>query len=216
MRMFDDADRMIRLSRELAPLGRDEPMPVPPAHHVLGTPMSPPYPDGTELAMFGMGCFWGAEQLFWETRGVVSTAVGYAAGMTRNPTYAEVCAGMTGHAEVVRIVHDPRVVAYGELLRIFWEGHDPTQGMRQGVDVGTQYRSGIYWYSRRQRIAAEASLRSYQAALDAAGSSEITTELREAPQFYFAEEYHQQYLAKYPGGFCGLEGTGVEYPKKSE
>jgi len=214
--MFDDADGPFMPFREVAPPGRSEPMPVPPTHHVLQSPMSPPYPDGTELAMFGMGCFWGAEKLYWETPGVVSTAVGYAAGVTRNPIYAEVCSGLTGHAEVVRVVYDPGMVTFGELLRVFWEGHDPTQGMRQGIDVGTQYRSGIYWYSERQRMAAESSLVSYQAALDAAGRSAITTEVREAPQFYYAEAYHQQYVAKHPGGYCGVEGTGVGCPKIGE
>jgi peptide-methionine (S)-S-oxide reductase len=171
--------------------------------------MDPPFPDGLEQAMFGLGCFWGAERKFWELLGVYTSAVGYAAGHTANPSYREVCSGMTGHAEVVRVVYDPTVIAYEDLLRVFWESHDPTQGMRQGNDIGTQYRSGIYYYSDAQRVAAEASRDVYQRELSDAGQGLITTEIREAPEFYYAEDYHQQYLAKNPGGYCGLGGTGV-------
>jgi peptide-methionine (S)-S-oxide reductase len=195
--------------------GRETSIEVAAEHHVLGTPMAPPFP-GMELALFGMGCFWGAEKQFWEAEGVHSTQVGYAAGSTPNPTYEEVCSGRTGHAEVVRVVFDPRVTSYETLLRIFWECHDPTQGMRQGPDVGTQYRSGIYWYGESQRAAAEASRDVYQAKLDEAGHGSITTEIREAPEFYYAEDYHQQYLAKNPGGYCGLGGTGVSCPVARE
>jgi peptide-methionine (S)-S-oxide reductase len=197
---------------EAALPGRGERMPVPRAHYVSGAPLEPPFPSGLELALFGMGCFWGAERKFWELPGVFSTSVGYAGGSTANPTYREVCSGQTGHAEVVRIVFDPRKVSYETLLRVFWENHDPTQGMRQGNDVGTQYRSTIYWYGDEQRKAAEASRESYQKALGAAGHGAITTELREAPEFYYAEDYHQQYLAKNPGGYCGIGGTGVACP----
>jgi peptide-methionine (S)-S-oxide reductase len=178
-------------------------------HFVNGNPSAPPYPEGFELAMFGLGCFWGAERTFWETDGVWVTAVGYAAGVTPNPTYEEVCSGRTGHGEVVLVVFDPTRVTYEELLRIFWEGHNPTQGMRQGNDVGTQYRSGIYAFSDEQLAAAEQSRVEYQKALSEAGHGEITTEILAAPSFYFAEDYHQQYLAKNPGGYCGLGGTGV-------
>jgi peptide-methionine (S)-S-oxide reductase len=188
--------------------GRDASMGVATEHHVLGTPMAPPFP-GMELALFAVGCFWGAEKRFWEAEGVHSTQVGYAAGSTPNPTYEEVCSGQTGHAEVVRVVFDPRVTSYQTLLRIFWECHDPTQGMRQGPDVGTQYRSGIYWYGEGQRTVAEASRDAYQKKLDEAGHGRITTEICEAPEFYYAEDYHQQYLNKNPGGYCGLGGTGV-------
>ncbi len=187
-------------------------MPVPERHFVLDAPLAPPYPEGSELALFGMGCFWGAEKLFWQAEGVVSTAAGYAAGLTPNPTYHEVCTGLTGHNEVVRVVFDPARVDYEKLLRIFWEGHDPTQGMRQGNDVGTQYRSGIYWHSESQRRSAEASRDVYHGVLSKAGHGEITSEILAAPDFYFAEDYHQQYLAKNPGGFCGLGGTGVACP----
>jgi len=192
--------------------GRPQPMPLAPEHFVSGHSMLPPYPDGFELAMFGLGCFWGAERKFWQTEGVYVTAVGYAAGPTPNPTYEEVCSGMTGHNEVVRVVFDPVKISYGQLLKVFWEAHDPTQGMRQGNDRGTQYRSGIYSYSPQQQATAEASQQTYQAALKQAGSKPITTEIIEAPEFYFAEGYHQQYLAKNPGGYCGLGGTGVGYP----
>ncbi|QKT04456.1 peptide-methionine (S)-S-oxide reductase MsrA [Ectothiorhodospiraceae bacterium 2226] len=192
--------------------GRDEPMPVPARHAVNGHPLVPPFSADLQLALFGMGCFWGAERCYWQLPGVYSTAVGYAAGYTPNPTYREVCSGRTGHNEVVRVVFDPRGVSYSELLKVFWESHDPTQGMRQGNDVGTQYRSGIYTYDAAQREAALASRAAYQAALEAAGRGEITTEILEAPTFYYAEEYHQQYLYKNPGGYCGLGGCGVAYP----
>jgi len=192
--------------------GRAEPMRVPALHFVNGNRLVPPYPAGMQLALFALGCFWGAERRFWMQRGVYSTSVGYAGGPTPNPTYEEVCSGLTGHAEVVRVVFDPASVSYEDLLRVFWESHDPTQGMRQGGDVGTQYRSGIYWYDESQRRAAEASRDAYQHALAAAGHGSITTELLPAPDYYFAEEYHQQYLAKNPGGYCGLGGTGVSCP----
>jgi peptide-methionine (S)-S-oxide reductase len=190
-------------------------MPIPEAHTVLGTPLEPPFPAEMELALFGMGCFWGAERCFWQRKGVHSTAVGYAGGHTPNPTYEEVCSGLTGHAEVVQVVFDPAVVAYDTLLRLFWESHDPTQGMRQGNDVGTQYRSAVYWHGPAQRAAAESSRDAYQAALAAAGRGRITTEIAAAPEFFFAEEYHQQYLAKNPRGYCGLGGTGVACPALS-
>jgi peptide-methionine (S)-S-oxide reductase len=181
-------------------------------HFVKGTPLSPPFPDHLQLAMFGLGCFWGAEKRFWEEDGVYSTAVGYAAGQTENPTYKQVCSGRTGHAEVVRVVFDPGKIRYEDLLRIFWESHDPTQGMRQGNDVGTQYRSGIYAHGPEQKRAAEASREIYQAQLTAAGHGRITTEILDAPTFYEAEDYHQQYLAKNPDGYCGHGGTGVACP----
>jgi len=192
--------------------GRSEPMRVPPQHFVNGHPLLPPYPAGMQLALFALGCFWGAERRFWQQRGVYSTSVGYAGGATPNPTYEEVCSGLTGHAEVVRVVFDPAIVSYEDLLKAFWESHDPTQGMRQGADVGTQYRSGVYWYDEAQRRAAEASRDAYQQALAAAGHGAITTEILPAPDYYFAEDYHQQYLAKNPGGYCGLGGTGVSCP----
>ena len=192
--------------------GRAETISVPERHYVLDAPLAPPYPEASELAMFGLGCFWGAERKFWEAPGVISTAVGYAAGATPNPTYQEVCSGLTGHNEVVRVVFDPNRTSYEELLRIFWESHDPTQGMRQGNDVGTQYRSGIYPFSKAQRRAAKDALAVYQQRLVAAGYGPITTEILDAPEFYFAEDYHQQYLAKNPGGYCGLGGTGVACP----
>ncbi len=192
--------------------GRATPMPVPARHFVNGNPLAPPYPVGMTLADFGLGCFWGAERRFWQLPGVHVTAVGYAAGVTPHPTYEEVCSGLTGHAEVVRVVFDPERLSYEDLLRVFWESHDPTQGMRQGNDVGTQYRSGIYFHDESQREAAEASKAAYQQALVAAGLGTITTEIRPAREFYFAEEYHQQYLAKNPGGYCGLGGTGVACP----
>ena len=192
--------------------GRDERMRVAKAHYVNGAPLEPPFPAGTELALFGLGCFWGAERKFWQTPGVVSTSVGYAGGLTPNPTYEEVCSGRTGHTEVVRVVFDPRTLGYGELLRSFWEAHDPTQGMRQGNDVGTQYRSAIYTYGDEQARAAAASRDAYQQALSASGHATITTEIAEAPEFYYAEDYHQQYLAKNPGGYCGIGGTGVACP----
>ena len=192
--------------------GRNERMPVPAKHFVNGNPLVPPFPAGTELAMFGLGCFWGAERKFWPERGVFSTAAGYAAGYTPNPDYEEVCSGLTGHNEVVRVVFDPTLVSYGRLLRVFWESHDPTQGMRQGNDVGTQYRSGIYVASAEQRALAEASRDAYQRVLSKAGFGRITTEILDAPAFYYAEDYHQQYLAKNPGGYCGLGGTGLACP----
>ena len=192
--------------------GRSTPMSVPETHYVNGHRITPPFPDGVELAMFGLGCFWGAERTFWQLNGVYSTAVGYAAGHTPNPTYREVCTGMTGHTEAVLVVFDPKIVSYEELLKTFWENHDPTQGMRQGNDVGTQYRSGIYYYNDAQRRAAEASRDMFQKELDQAGYGRITTEILPAPQFYYAEDYHQQYLAKNPGGYCGLGGTGVSCP----
>jgi peptide-methionine (S)-S-oxide reductase len=198
-------------SKDEALPGRAETMPVPARHFVNGAPLEPP-PPGTRLAMFGMGCFWGAEKKFWQTPGVASTAAGYAAGLTPNPTYREVCTGRTGHNEVVRVAFDPARIRYEELLRVFWENHDPTQGMRQGNDVGTQYRSGVYYYDDEQRRAAEASRDGYQKALSSAGHPAITTEILAAPNFYFAEEYHQQYLAKEPNGYCGLGGTGVACP----
>jgi len=189
--------------------GRSERMPVPAKHFVNGNPLEPPFPPEMELALFGMGCFWGAERKFWERPGVYSTSVGYAAGHTPNPSYDEVCSGRTGHNEVVRVVYDPAKIDYDELLRVFWENHDPTQGMRQGNDAGTQYRSGIYATSDAQREAALASRDAYQQRLDAAHFGRITTEILEAPEFYYAEDYHQQYLAKNPAGYCGLGGTGI-------
>ena len=192
--------------------GRQEPMPVPAAHAVNGHPIAPPFPAGLEQAVFGMGCFWGAERKFWQAAGVYSTAVGYAGGYTPNPTYREVCSGMTGHTEVVLVVFDPAVTSYGAMLRIFWENHDPTQGMRQGNDVGTQYRSAIYTSTPEQRRQAEASRAMFQDALTAAGHGRITTEIADQPPFYYAEDYHQQYLDKNPGGYCGLGGTGVSCP----
>jgi peptide-methionine (S)-S-oxide reductase len=192
--------------------GRAKAMSVPANHYVNGNPLKPPFPDGMETALFGMGCFWGAERKFWQLNGVFSTSVGYAAGFTPNPTYQEVCTGMTGHNEVVLVVFDPKVISYSELLKVFWENHNPTQGMRQGNDVGTQYRSGIYVYSEDQKKLAEASLKAYQEALKAAGYGNITTEILDAPEFYYAEDYHQQYLAKNPGGYCGLGGTNVSCP----
>jgi peptide-methionine (S)-S-oxide reductase len=192
--------------------GRTERMPIPDRHHVLATPLGPPFPDPMRRAMFGMGCFWGAERKLWQADGVYTTAVGYAGGLTPNPTYREVCSGMTGHNEVVFVVYDPDKIDYDALLRLFWESHDPTQGMRQGNDVGTQYRSGIYWFTDDQRRAAEASRDAYQRELTAAGHGAITTELCAAPELYYAEDYHQQYLSKNPGGYCGLGGTGVSCP----
>jgi peptide-methionine (S)-S-oxide reductase len=189
--------------------GRKTPMPVPEEHFVSGARLKPPFPKNIETVLFGLGCFWGAERIFWQTRGVYSTAVGYAAGYTPNPTYEEVCSGMTGHNEVVLVSFDPTEVSFEELLKRFWEGHNPTQGMRQGNDVGTQYRSGIYTTTHAQKIVAQASKTMYQSALKTAGYGEITTEILDAPEFFYAEEYHQQYLAKNPAGYCGLGGTGV-------
>lgn len=192
--------------------GREQAMPVPARHYVNGHTLTPPYPAGMQVAMFGLGCFWGAERKFWAQDGVFSTAVGYTAGYTPNPTYEEVCSGLTGHNEVVRLVFDPTQIDYEELLKLFWESHNPTQGMRQGNDAGTQYRSGIYVYGPEQRQAAEQSRDAYAAQLRAAGYGDITTEIIDAPTFYFAEAYHQQYLAKNPQGYCGLGGTGVSCP----
>ena len=209
MALFSGATSL-RLPRpEQALTGRDAVMPVPNAHFVNGHPLVPPFPAGLEQAVFGMGCFWGAERKFWEAPGVYSTAVGYAGGYTKNATYREVCSGMTGHTEVVLVVFDPAVTSFDELLKVFWENHDPTQGMRQGNDVGTQYRSVIYCSSPAQAAAAQVSRDAYQDRLNAAGFGRITTEIAEAPPFYYAEEYHQQYLAKNPKGYCGIGGTGV-------
>ncbi|HEY3350408.1 MAG TPA: peptide-methionine (S)-S-oxide reductase MsrA [Thermoanaerobaculia bacterium] len=192
--------------------GRAEKMAVPAKHFVNGHPLEPPFPAGTKIALFGLGCFWGAERKFWQTPGVFTTAAGYAAGLTPNPTYREVCTGRTGHNEVVLVAFDPAQVSYESLLRIFWESHDPTQGMRQGNDAGTQYRSGIYTFDAQQKAAAEASKAAYAAKLAEAGYGAITTEILDAPPFYYAEEYHQQYLAKNPDGYCGIGGTGVSCP----
>ena len=192
--------------------GRDEKMIVPARHDVLGTPLRPPFPEGLERAVFGMGCFWGAERVFWKVPGVYTTAVGYAGGETPNPTYEEVCSGRTGHTEAVLVVFDPSVTSYEEILRLFWENHDPTQGMRQGNDVGTQYRSAVYWTTEEQRAAVEASRDAFQRELKRSGYGEITTEIAQAGPFYYAEDYHQQYLAKNPFGYCGLGGTGVSCP----
>ena len=211
MWFFTGQSRMPSSAAEALP-GRAEPLVVPERHAVNGNRILPPFPAGLQLALFGMGCFWGAERCFWQRQGVYSTAVGYAGGYTPNPTYEEVCSGQTGHAEVVRVVFDPAAVSYEALLRIFWEQHDPTQGMRQGNDVGTQYRSAIYCDGPAQRAAAEASRDAYQRALSAAGRGQITTEIAGAPDFYYAEEYHQQYLHKNPWGYCGLGGTGVRFP----
>lgn len=206
---------MVRLkmpAKDEALPGRFSRLPVPEVHFVLGAPLEPPFPEGLRRALFAMGCFWGAERKFWQTSGVFTTAVGYAAGLTPNPTYREVCTGLTGHAEVVLVVFDPKAIRYEDLLKVFWENHDPAQGMRQGHDVGTQYRSGIYYEDEAQRRAAEASRDAYQKVLSDAGHGRITTEVLPAPEFYYAEEYHQQYLAKNPDGYCGLGGTGVACP----
>lgn len=192
--------------------GREKSMPVPEKHFVNGHPLKPPFPEGLEQAMFGLGCFWGAERRFWQQEGVYVTAVGYASGVTPNPTYQEVCSGMTGHNEVVMVIFDPSKISYDSLLQVFWESHNPTQGMQQGNDVGTQYRSGIYTYSEQQKTLASSSKDIYQEALKKAGLNEITTEVLDAPEFYYAEDYHQQYLAKNPGGYCGLGGTSVTCP----
>jgi peptide-methionine (S)-S-oxide reductase len=189
--------------------GRELPIPTSRNHDVSGRPLKGPYPQGLETAYFGMGCFWGAERLFWQTEGVWVTAVGYAGGLTPNPTYQETCTGLTGHAEVVKVVHDPKIVSYADLLKIFWEEHDPTQGMRQGNDVGTTYRSAIYTTTEEQARMAVASRDMYEAELKKAGRGKVTTEIAPAPEFYYAEDYHQQYLAKNPNGYCGLKGTGV-------
>ena len=204
--------KLSMIAKDEALPGRVAAMPVPAAHFVSGARLEPPFPAGTELALFGMGCFWGAERVFWQAGGVYSTSVGYAGGFTPNPTYEEVCSGLTGHTEVVRVVFDPAAISYDTLLRLFWEGHDPTQGMRQGNDTGTQYRSAIYCYGDAQLRAAQASRDAYQRALGKAGYKAITTEIREAPDFYYAEDYHQQYLSKNPRGYCGIGGTGVSCP----
>jgi len=201
---------MVEADQALA--GRDTPIPVPPRHAVLGTPLQGPFPEGMETAVFGMGCFWGAERVFWKLDGVYSTAVGYAGGMTKNPTYEEVCSAKTGHTEAVLVVFDPKVIPYEELLKTFWEGHNPTHGMRQGNDVGTQYRSAVYTTTEAQASVAAASREAYQASLGSAGHGEITTEIAPAGEFFYAEDYHQQYLHKVPNGYCGLGGTGVSCP----
>jgi peptide-methionine (S)-S-oxide reductase len=208
--MFSRKTRMPTETEALP--GRETPMPVPDRHAVKGTPLRPPFPEGTEQALFAMGCFWGAEKDFWQTEGVYTTAVGYAGGITPNPTYEEVCSGLTGHAEAVLVVFDPAKVSYEELLQVFWEHHDPTQGMRQGNDVGTQYRSAIWTFSAAQRKSAEASRDAYQDKLTAAGYGTITTEIADAPAFYYAEDYHQQYLHKVPNGYCPDHSTGVSCP----
>jgi len=210
MFLFREKTKMIDPERALP--GRDTPIPVPERHDVLGTPLQPPFPEGAEQLVVGLGCFWGAERLFWQLDGVYTTAAGYAGGYTPNPTYEEVCSGSTGHTEVVLVVFDPAKVSLDEILRTFWEGHDPTQGMRQGNDVGTQYRSSIYYGSDEQRAAIEACRDRYQESLTAAGLGTITTEIAPAGPFYYAEAYHQQYLAKHPNGYCGLGGTGVACP----
>ena len=210
--MFFSTKKLRMPSPDDALRGRSTPLPVGDIHFVNGHRIKPPFPDGLQQAMFGMGCFWGAERKFWQTPGVYATAVGYAAGYTPNPTYEEVCSGMTGHNEVVLVIYDPAQVSYDKLLAVFWESHDPTQGMRQGNDMGTQYRSGIYTFTPEQQAAAEASRTLYQQRLREAGHDDITTEIKPAPEFYYAEDYHQQYLAKNPGGYCGLGGTGVSCP----
>jgi peptide-methionine (S)-S-oxide reductase len=210
MHLFRNKTSMVEPGDALP--GRDQPIPVPARHDVLGNPIAPPFPEGLERAVFGMGCFWGAERIFWQAEGVWTTAVGYAGGYTPNPTYEEVCSGRTGHAEVLLAVFDPNVTSYDAMLRLFWEGHDPTQGMRQGNDVGSQYRSAIYWTSEAQRDAALASREMYQNELTQAGYRAITTEIAEAGLFYYAEAYHQQYLSKNPAGYCGIGGTGVSCP----
>lgn len=207
--MFGRSKSLTLPSAEQALPGRDSVMPLENRHFVHGNPLQPPFPEGLQQALFGLGCFWGAERKFWQLDGVYTTAVGYAAGHTPNPTYQEVCTGMTGHNEVVFVVFNPQQLSYTDLLKVFWEAHDPTQGMRQGNDIGTQYRSGIYTYSTQQHREAQASLHNYQTALQAAGYSAISTEILSAPTFYYAEDYHQQYLSKNPAGYCGLGGTGV-------
>jgi peptide-methionine (S)-S-oxide reductase len=209
--MFGRHQTRMPTAEEALP-GRSQPLPVTEPHLVLGTPLAPPFPDGMATAVFAMGCFWGAERVFWQAEGVYTTAVGYAGGITPNPTYEEVCSGRTGHTEAVLVVYDPDRISYEELLRIFWEGHDPTQGMRQGNDTGTQYRSAIYTSTQDQADAAEASRQAYQTVLTGAGYGEITTEIATAPAFYYAEDYHQQYLARNPNGYCGLGGTGLSCP----
>jgi len=210
--MFGLNKKAEMVSAEAALPGRDMQMLVPAKHFVLGTDMVAPWPDGMQVAIFGMGCFWGAERKFWQAEGVYSTQVGYAAGFTPNPSYEEVCSGQTGHNEVVQVVFDPQQISFEEVLQIFWENHDPTQGMRQGNDVGTQYRSGIYCLDAGQKAAAEATRDMFQDKLKAAGYGDITTEIIDAPAFYYAEDYHQQYLGKNPNGYCGMGGTGVSCP----
>ncbi len=210
MFLFSKPSTMVTADEALS--GRDEAMPVPAVHEVRGNPIAPPFPEGLEQAVFGLGCFWGAERIFWSAPGVYTTAVGYAGGFTANPTYEEVCSGRTGHTEAVLVVFDPQITSYDEILRLFWENHDPTQGMRQGNDQGTQYRSAIYTTDEAQRLAADASRERFQQELAKAGFGEITTEIAEAGPFYYAEPYHQQYLAKNPNGYCGLGGTGVACP----
>jgi peptide-methionine (S)-S-oxide reductase len=210
MFLFTKPSTMITAEEALP--GRDDAMPVPAAHEVLGNPIAPPFPAGLEQAVIGLGCFWGAERIFWTAPGVYTTAVGYAGGFTPNPTYEEVCSGRTGHTEAVLVVFDPKQTSYEKILRLFWEGHDPTQGMRQGNDRGTQYRSAIYTFDETQRAAAEATRERFQDGLTKAGYGEISTEIAEAGPFYYAEPYHQQYLAKNPNGYCGLGGTGVACP----
>jgi peptide-methionine (S)-S-oxide reductase len=211
MSLFSQRKLRIPTPEEALP-GRSTPLRISGKHFVSGRPIVPPFPEGLEIADFGLGCFWGAERKFWQAKGVFATAVGYQGGATPNPTYEEVCSGRTGHTEVVRVVFDPKETSYAELLRLFWESHDPTQGMRQGNDVGTQYRSAIYVHSAEQRRAAEASRDAYQKKLVEARYGEISTEIADAPPFYYAEEYHQQYLAKNPSGYCGIGGTGVSCP----
>lgn len=210
--MFGMFRQPVMPTSENAPKGRPDPIPTAERHFVNDRPLKGPYPEGSQIAMFGMGCFWGVERMFWTLPGVWVTSVGYAGGFTQNPTYQEVCSGQTGHNEVVRIIFDPARISYATLLRRFWEGHDPTQGMRQGNDVGTQYRSGIYTCDRAQEEAARESMAAYQERLSQAGFGPITTEIVPAPEFYFAEDFHQQYLAKNPGGYCGVGGTGVTCP----
>lgn len=209
--MFSNTKKVTMPTPESALKGRNMPMPINEAHFVNGNPIVPPFPPALQQVIFGLGCFWGAERKFWQQQGVFSTAVGYAGGYTPNPTYDELCTGMTGHAEVVLVVFDPQIIPYQQLLALFWQSHNPTQGMRQGNDVGTQYRSAIYTYSEAQQLAAIASKQHYQAKLTAAGLGMISTEIIPAPIFYYAESYHQQYLAKNPGGYCGLGGTGVAF-----
>jgi peptide-methionine (S)-S-oxide reductase len=211
MRFFG-MDKTAVVEPDAALPGREQELTVPERHEVLGTPLRGPFPEGVETAIFGMGCFWGAERIFWEAPGVYTTAVGYAGGFTPNPTYEEVCSGRTGHTEAVLVAYDTAATSFEEMLKLFWEGHDPTQGMRQGNDVGSQYRSAILWRDEAQRVAAEASLAAYQEMLSQAGYGQITTELAQAGPFYYAEDYHQQYLAKNPGGYCGIGGTGVTCP----
>ena len=215
MSLFTSSSKSRLPTAEEALRGRPQPMAVPAKHFVNGAPLVPPFPAGSEVATFGMGCFWGAEKKFWQLPGVISTMVGYAGGPTPNPTYQEVCSGRTGQAEVVQVVFDPKKVSYQRLLQEFWENHDPTQGMRQGNDAGTQYRSAVYTHSEEQARAAAASRDSYQRVLTAAGFGPITTEIRAAPPFYYAEEYHQQYLAKNPDGYCGIGGCGVSFAPKA-